>query len=402
MAGEKKDLRTGNAYWASLPVPQIPFSPLDSDKKTDVVIIGAGISGAMVAESLASTGLKVILLDRRGPLLGATAATTALLQYELDNPLTLLRKKIGTEKAMRAWRRSRLGLESLSAKVQGLGIQCGMKRVPSLYLTGNVLNSQQMQEEGEWRSLIGLHSDFLQAPALKDAYGIHRAGALRCYDNFTANPVRMAAGFLKGALKHGAKIYAPVVAEKVEQEKGRVVVHTQGGPTISAKNLIYATGYEVPPEVSARGHKIHSTYAITTRPQPDNLWPQKCLIWEAAEPYLYLRVTPDGRIICGGEDESFEDEEKRDRLLPQKTARLEKALSKLFPHIDSRAEYAWCGSFGVTASSLPTIGEVPGMPNCFAILAFGGNGITFSRIAAEVLTLRLTGKEDPDTDLFAF
>jgi glycine/D-amino acid oxidase-like deaminating enzyme len=42
------------------------------------------------------------------------------------------------------------------------------------------------------------------------------------------------------------------------------------------------------------------------------------MIWEASDPYLYLRTTPDGRIICGGEDEDFSDEAARDRLLGRK------------------------------------------------------------------------------------
>ena len=42
------------------------------------------------------------------------------------------------------------------------------------------------------------------------------------------------------------------------------------------------------------------------------------------------------------------------------------------------------------------------MPNCYGVLAFGGNGITFSRIAAEVIRATLTGQTDPEADLFAF
>jgi glycine/D-amino acid oxidase-like deaminating enzyme len=44
------------------------------------------------------------------------------------------------------------------------------------------------------------------------------------------------------------------------------------------------------------------------------------LIWEASEPYLYLRTTEDGRVICGGEDEDFADTEKRDSLTKRPNA----------------------------------------------------------------------------------
>jgi glycine/D-amino acid oxidase-like deaminating enzyme len=147
---------------------------------------------------------------------------------------------------------------------------------------------------------------------------------------------------------------------------------------------------------------VHSTYAIATQPQPTKLWPEHCHIWEAATPYLYARTTPDGRVLCGGEDEAFQDEAKRDALLGPKTARLEHKLRRLLPQLDGHAAFAWCGSFGASPTGLPTIGAIPDRPGCFAIMAFGGNGITYSRIAAEVIVSQITGRHDEDAELFAF
>ena len=107
-------------------------------------------------------------------------------------------------------------------------------------------------------------------------------------------------------------------------------------------------------------------------------------------------------MICGGEDEAFQDEATRDALLAPKTARLQTKLHQLLPQLDGQAAFAWCGSFGASPTGLPTIGAIPERPGCFAILAFGGNGITYSRIAAEVLTAQLAGTPDLDADLFAF
>jgi glycine/D-amino acid oxidase-like deaminating enzyme len=50
----------------------------------------------------------------------------------------------------------------------------------------------------------------------------------------------------------------------------------------------------------------------------------------------------------------------------------------------------------------PTIGAIPDRPGCFAIMAFGGNGITYSRIAAEVIASQLIGRPDLDADLLAY
>jgi hypothetical protein len=76
-------------------MPPIPVAPLSSDRSTEVIVIGAGIIEAMAAEELTAAGLHVTIVDRRGPLQGATSATTALLQYEIDVPLTVLQHHIG-------------------------------------------------------------------------------------------------------------------------------------------------------------------------------------------------------------------------------------------------------------------------------------------------------------------
>ena len=109
-----------------------------------------------------------------------------------------------------------------------------------------------------------------------------------------------------------------------------------------------------------RGYKVITTWAMATAPQRDSLWGTRCLIWEAADPYLYLRTTVDDRIIVGGEDEEFSDEAKRDRLIPLKMAAIRRKLAKLLPGVATEAEFEWTGSFGVSDSSLPGIGPVPG------------------------------------------
>lgn len=400
MRTPKKNLRTGTPVWLAKPWPNIPTEELTSNQQADIVIIGAGITGVMAADALSDAGFKVIMLDRRGPLKGATSATTALLQYEIDQPLSLLSKKIGEKDAARAWRRSKLALESLAAKMQSLEIK--FSRHISLYLSGNVLDAEGLQKEGEMRKEIGLYTDYLTRAQLLERFNIRTNAALLSYDNLTVNPVEMAASFLQSAIQKGAKIFAPVTVEKVDPDTDHVLVQAENGAIISARYAIYATGYEVPKGILTKKHSIHSTYAIATKRQKQKLWPESALIWESADPYLYVRTTDDGRVICGGEDEEFESAEKRDALLPAKIKILQKKLKTLFPQLDTKAEFAWCGSFGASDTGLPTIGEIPAMPNCFAILAFGGNGITYSRIAAELLASTLTGKQDPEADLFAF
>lgn len=56
----------------------------------------------------------------------------------------------------------------------------------------------------------------------------------------------------------------------------------------------------------------------------------------------------------------------------------------------------------MTTTGLPIIGEIPGMANCWAVLGYGGNGTTFSRIGAEIIRTALAGGSDPDAKLYEF
>lgn len=58
------------------------------------------------------------------------------------------------------------------------------------------------------------------------------------------------------------------------------------------------------------------------------------------------------------------------------------------------------GSLGTTKIGLPVIRALPDRPRVRAVLGHGGNGITCSRIAAELIATVLDGGEGTDADLY--
>jgi glycine/D-amino acid oxidase-like deaminating enzyme len=400
MVTAHRNLRTGRSLWQHMRAPRVPHAPLTRNIETDVLIVGAGITGAMIGEELSRARRDAVVVDRRGPAQGSTAASTALVQYEIDTPLVELKRRIGERNAIRAWRRSRLAVTSLQARLRALGIDTESR--DALYLAGNRLNARGLKDECKLRRMTGLETEFLGRAALRERFGIARSAALLGFDNFTINPRAAAAQLLDSASAADVRLFAPVEVTDIEMGKRAMVARTRDGPTIRCRMLVLATGYEFPKLVPLRGHRITSTWAIATKPQRARLWPEECLIWEAADPYLYIRTTPDARVICGGEDAPFLGAAERDALISRKVARIRHKLGRLFPRLDTTPEFAWTASFGVTSTGLPSIGPIPGHRNCWASLGYGGNGITYSRIASELVRTGLTGGTDPDADLFAF
>jgi glycine/D-amino acid oxidase-like deaminating enzyme len=118
-------------------------------------------------------------------------------------------------------------------------------------------------------------------------------------------------------------------------------VATADGVELEAKALVFATGYELADGVPSAGHRRSCTWVFATPPQPDNLWSEGELIWEASDPYLYMRTTVDGRVLAGGEDEDIDDDVARDALLPGKIKALQKKGKDLLPRLNVEVDLAW-------------------------------------------------------------
>ncbi len=203
----KRDLRTGRSVWADSPGLGVPVRPLDRAISVDVCIVGAGISGAFMAREL-SRDHSVAVLDRRPPLMGSTVASTAMLQWEIDLPLTTLSEKIGPKDAARAYRRSRAAVEDLKRIVARERIVCGLKDKASLYIAGDEYGHRALESEADARAALGLDSRYVGPAALREAYGIDRTGAIVSQGSASADPARLAAGLMRRARRRGPGLFA--------------------------------------------------------------------------------------------------------------------------------------------------------------------------------------------------
>jgi len=160
--------------------------------------------------------------------------------------------------------------------------------------------------------------------------------------------------------------------------------------------VVLAIGYVMPGIVRSSVQQISSSWAIATSPQPERIWRDGALIWEATRDYNYARTTRAGRIIIGGEDSSeIVEPDARDRLIPEKARALSERLAFLWPRSKLDIEYRWAGTSDTTRDGLPLIGPVPGAKGLYAAYGYGGDGITFSFLAAELIGELIAGQSSP-------
>ncbi len=394
------NLHSGTPFWLVKNGVCPSRTALNASETCDVAIIGAGITGALLADSLTRAGLDVVVLDRRESGGGSTSASTALLQYEIDIELLALGEHIGKDQASRAYVASAKAVETLGTLAIELG-GCDFQARSSLYLASTRKDADRLEQEAVARAAIGIPVQWWSKKEVKSRYGFASFGAIRSAQAAEIDALQMCRALLERAQGRGARWYEQTGVTAYEERGAGVRLFTANGETINAKLIVCATGYDVPAFLKQDRCTLHSTYALATHRLPSfGPWDDRCLVWESARPYCYLRTTSDRRIIIGGEDVPFRDAAWRDRLLPGKTQKLEQRLQRLLPDLETETAFEWAGTFAETKDGLPYIGRDERYPGVLFALGYGGNGITFSAIAADLLTAECRGETSADADLY--
>jgi glycine/D-amino acid oxidase-like deaminating enzyme len=368
----------------------------------EIVIIGAGITGALVADALVATGRRILVLESREPAQGSTAASTALLQYELDTHLVDLAKTLGPERATLAYRAGIASFGWLERRFPELLAAAGYERRQSLYLASDAAAVPALRAERAARAGIGIDCDWVEADELVRRFGCHRPAALLSSLGAQLDPVRFTRGVFAACERHGVEIHARSPVRAIEEAGESLHVVLESGAVVRARDVIVCAGYESLRFLAGDVATLHNTFAFVTEPL-ERRGPALPLIWESSRPYLYLRGTPDGRLVVGGADVPFSSAAARDALMARQIRRVVAGYRALFDVDAPSIAYTWAGSFAETADALPFIGTVPGRhPRLRFALCYGGNGITCAVHAGEMIRAGIEGRKHALDEVFGF
>lgn len=397
------NLTSSHPFWSVNNGLPADYPSLQRDVSCDAVVIGGGITGALMAVHLVEAGVKTLLIDKRDIGTGSTSASTALLQYEIDVPLRELIKKIGPVAAKRSYQLCRSAIGKLQQLAARLKIDCGFERKPSLFLARHQREIPELREEFQLRRKMGIELEFYDAAAIRKRFPFSRPAALFSKDGGQVDPHRLTHGLLAAGKRAGLEVCDRTEMARLEQTRCGVRITTENGCHITARRAVIAAGFESKALLKGEAGTLKSTYALISEPLPKiSRWHKQCLIWESGTPYLYLRTTTEGRVIVGGEDEDFVNAKRRDALISEKTRALVRKFRRLFPGVPLEVAFSWAGTFGETKDGLAYIGVHPRFPHSYFALGYGGNGITFSVIAAEIIRDCFLNRKNRDAHLFRF
>jgi glycine/D-amino acid oxidase-like deaminating enzyme len=311
------DLTSGNPFWPILDGLPTAYPRLDRDLRCDVAVIGGGITGALVAHRFAREGIGTVLLEAGEIGHGSTAATTALIQYEIDAHLVDLIERVGRDHAERSYR---LCLDAVRGIGELAGEDCAWRATRSLYLASRLSDRAVLEREHRARRQAGIELQLLDESDIRQRFAFTAPAALLSPVAGELDAFRLAHKLLKQAAGSGLEVYDRTRVVDYDARPRGVDLRTDGGTKVRARRVVFATGYETPEFLDRSIVRLHSTFALATAPMAgfDGWGEDRCLIWETARPYFYARTTPDGRAMMGGADRPFATAHHRRRLLTRR------------------------------------------------------------------------------------
>jgi glycine/D-amino acid oxidase-like deaminating enzyme len=379
------------------------YPPLVGDIACDVAIIGGGITGAAIAHELTLAGSAVVVLDRRDIGSGSTAGSTSLLQYEIDVSLTDLALRMGERRAVRTYRLCEETIGRIGELAQATPWECGFHARESLYGASRPQHVSVLRTEYELRRRHGFDVRFWDRARLEEESSLPFHAAIVSRPSAQIDAHCFTHGLLRRARRQGALVFDRTTVTRWLPRGRGVELHTDRGARVRARRVVIAAGYEADAWLRQHVTKLQTTFVVISEPVAGFPgWPGRRLVWETARPYFYARTTADKRVLFGGEDEPFTNSRRRAEALPGKTRALLRRFRRYFPDIAIEPAYAWAGTFAETKDGLPFIGPLPEFPRTLFALGYGGNGITFSFVAAGIIRDLCLGRKNADAELFRF
>lgn len=127
------DLKSNEPFWLLKNGLLASYPSLKSNESCDVLIVGGGITGSLIAHQMIEDGYDTILIDKREICNGSTSATTSMLQYEIDVPLYELIEQIGEKGAVLSYKACSDAIDIIEKLAKLIRSDAGFKRKKSLY-----------------------------------------------------------------------------------------------------------------------------------------------------------------------------------------------------------------------------------------------------------------------------
>jgi len=356
----------------------------------DVIVVGGGVTGVTTAYELLKQGKKCLLIEARNLCFGTTGGTTAHLNNFFDTTYAEVASDFGKSGAQNLGRAALDALELYSKNIRELNIDCQYRQSDGIVYARNEKEAGELEEMFKAAFDAGIPVSYTNNIPIQDVF----FKALVFGNQAQIHPVKYVYALARAFENAGGVIMENCRLTDLSQ-KDPLEVETSRG-LLKCTKLVYAT--HIPPGVNLLHLRCapYRSYAMGIELEDDQY--PKSMTYDMTDPYHYYRTqeTEGGKIlIAGGEDHKTGHEEDTELRFKN----LEEYLSAIFRIREIK--YKWSSQYFEPADGLAYIGHLPGASeNVFVATGFGGNGMTYSHIAARVLAAKIASDRDEYEGLF--
>lgn len=372
------------SIWDEVEIPKRPS--LQENRKTEVAVVGAGLSGILIAYYLRKLGKEVIVLEAERIGSGMTKNTTAKITSQHNLIYADLIKDFGKEKAREYATLNHRAIQEYEKLIENLQIDCDFERKDSYVYS--IEDTEQLQKEVDAARSLGIDASFTTKTALP--FPVY--GAVTFSNQAQFHPLKFIKHISKGLeiyensmveKRKGDHILEVVVMDDRDQEK-RVQVE--------ADVIVYANHYPI--------EKVEGLYAARMYQERENV----LVIKEPnALPYgMYVAANNTGYsfrkykdyiLMAGGNHRpGIQVKENSIEIMEEAAKRFYK---------DCEICYHMANQDCITLDGVPYIGRfTKSSKNVYIATGFNKWGMSHAMVAALLLTDMICNGKDEENSIY--
>lgn len=356
------------SVWENVRLPEFP--ELYGDIRTDVLIIGGGITGILVAYFLHLNGVDYILVEKDRICSGTTKNTTAKITFQHGLIYHKILKNKGTEAAQKYLYANRTAFEKYAQICQN--IDCDYE-IRDNYVYSK--NRASLENETDALRKIGYSARFIEKPSIP----VSTSGAVEFPDQAQFSPLKFIS-----AIVNGLNIYENT---PVREMIGNTAVADKC--SIRAEKVIAATHF---PFINKHGGFFlklyqHRSYviALENAQNVNGMYVDDDLRGMSFRNFGKLLLLGGGGHRTGKKCDGWNE--------------LRNFARSRFP--DSQEKFHWAAQDCMSLDGIPYIGQYSkSTPNLYTASGFNKWGMTGAMVSAMILSDMIMGRKNEFADIF--